>query len=107
MFIIELTTDTTMDQYIADRRLRQISERNFEIIGEALRRLERIDQMTTSRIRGYRFAIDFRNQLVHGYDNIDHHRVWRAIHESLPALLDQVQVLLDEAELSVQMLDEE
>jgi uncharacterized protein with HEPN domain len=38
-FVIEITAGTTMDAYIEDRGLRQTSERSFEIIGEALRRL--------------------------------------------------------------------
>ena len=97
-FIIEMTADATAEQFMADRQLRLAVERSFEIIGEALRRLERSDPPTASRIAGYRFAIDFRNRLVHGYDDIDHLYVWLAIRESLPGLLADVAKLLDEAD---------
>jgi uncharacterized protein with HEPN domain len=106
-FIVGVTADTTVDQYIADRQLRRVTERSCEIIGESLRRLERTDPATANRITSYRFAIDFRNRLVHGYDEIDHRQVWLAIQESLPALLQQAQVLLNEAERATQMEGEE
>ena len=41
-------------------------------------------------------AIAFRNILIHGYDLIDDGIVWRAIHDSLPALRARVAALLDE-----------
>jgi uncharacterized protein with HEPN domain len=41
-FVGEATADTTLTDYTGNRRLRFAIERNFEIIGEALLRLERI-----------------------------------------------------------------
>ena len=40
-FVGEVTQGRTLAQYSADRLLRQAVERNFEIIGEAVRRLAR------------------------------------------------------------------
>jgi len=52
-------------------------ERKFEIIGEALCRLERIEEETLSRkIPEYRKIIDFRNIIVHGCDIIDEAAMW-------------------------------
>ena len=64
-FIVKVTADATFADFDADLLLRSAVERRFEIIGEALRRLERNDPATVERILGYRTAIDFRNRLAH------------------------------------------
>ena len=88
-FIVEQTTGKTLADYERDRALRSVVERNFEIAGEALRRMERTDPPTVQRISNYRKVIGFRNQLVHGYD---------VINDFLPLLRTEVGLLLREAE---------
>ncbi len=53
-------------------------ERHFEIIGEALNRLAKLDPDTAGRITDAAQIIAFRNVLIHGYDAIDDSRVWDA-----------------------------
>ena len=62
--ILQETAGTTLAEYERDRRLRPAIERNVEIIGEALIRLERTDPATAARISDYRKIIVFRNRLV-------------------------------------------
>jgi uncharacterized protein with HEPN domain len=96
-FVCEVTAGKTLDDYRADRLLRQAVERNFEIIGEAVRRLARTDSQTAERIEQHEYIIAFRNILIHGYDLIDHAQVWKVIAEQIPVLRSQVGVLLGEA----------
>ena len=42
-FIADDTAGATFDQFLTDRRMRQLVERNFIIIGEAVNRLRRRD----------------------------------------------------------------
>lgn len=42
-------------------------------------RLAKLDVQTAETITEYRRIIAFRNQLIHGYDIIDHAIVWRII----------------------------
>ncbi len=97
-FIVEQTTGKTLADDERDRILRSVVERNFEIAGEALRRLERTDPVTVQRISNYRKVIGFRNQLVHGYDVINNAQVWTIINDFLPLLRTEVGLLLREAE---------
>ena len=56
-FITEDTAGITFESFILDRRKRQLVERNFEIIGEAMNRMSRHDPNVVARIRIYlRFA---------------------------------------------------
>jgi len=93
-FIREVVQGKTIDDYRADRILRQAIERNFEIIGEAVKRLDQHDPDTAARIGDYRQIIAFRNILIHGYDLVDHRLVWSTIEQQVPALLNDVAALL-------------
>ena len=94
-FVRTATQGVTLEQFKQDRMLRQAVERNFEIIGEAVRRLEKDDPDTAARIADYRRIIAFRNVLIHGYDVIDPAIVWSAIADDLAPLLRDVQTLLE------------
>ena len=93
-FVGEVTQGRTLAQYSADRLLRQAVERNFEIIGEAVRRLVQVDLACAEGIAQYPQIIAFRNILIHGYDLVDHALVWSTVQTQLPALLRDVQALL-------------
>ena len=97
-FVLEVTAADSLDDYLANRLLRQAVERNFEIIGEALNRLHRSDPATAARIGDMPRIVAFRNILAHGYDAIDHEVVWYLIQEELPGLLRTVQALLGKAD---------
>jgi len=83
-----------LTDYGSDRLLRQAIERNFEIIGEAIKRLALHDGETAAGIGDYRQIIAFRNVLIHGYDLVDHTLVWSTIENQIPALLRDVEALL-------------
>ena len=61
-------------------------ERQFQIIGEAIRQLARVDPAMAERIPAFRNIIAFRNFIVHGYALLDDALVWRAVEEELPVL---------------------
>ncbi len=53
-FISEVAKGKSLADYGADRVLRQAIERNFEIIGEAIKRLAKHDAETAARIDDHR-----------------------------------------------------
>lgn len=84
--IADFVKGRTLDDYLADRMLRSAVERQFEIVGEALRQLEKAALNLAREVPELPQAIAFRNILIHGYTTIDDRTVWRTIQESLPAL---------------------
>jgi uncharacterized protein with HEPN domain len=81
--------------YEADPMLRSAIERQFEIVGEALRRLAKEDAATAAEITDHERIISFRNILVHGYAEVDDRIVWDILQGKLPTLLREVESLLD------------
>lgn len=69
-------------------------ERKFEIIGEALNQLAKLDATLAARIPYLPQIVAFRNQLIHGYAVVNHSTVWNVVQDALPPLLDCVPVLL-------------
>ena len=95
-YVLDVTRDLDLSSYFDNDTLRFAIERNFEIIGEALNRLSKVDPHTAQRIPDYLQIIAFRNVLIHGYDALNHNRVWQIVQENLPALHLQVLSLLHE-----------
>jgi len=94
--ILRFVAEKGLSEYTADPLLRSGVERQFEIVGEALNRLRRLDPQTADRIRDAPRVIAFRNVLIHGYDDVDHEVVWDVVEVHLPVLLREVSALLAE-----------
>lgn len=92
--ILRFAGNLTPSQYETDVLLRSLVERQCEIIGEALRRLERIDPSTFQRIQHGRRIIHFRNVIAHGYDALDATIVSQVVRLHLPNLLEDVRRLM-------------
>ena len=94
--IQNFTTNVTYDLYSSNEMIQSAVERQFEIIGEALNRLSKIDQDTLSKINHYQRIISFRNILIHAYDIIENMVVWDIIHDDVPELYNNILNLLHE-----------
>jgi uncharacterized protein with HEPN domain len=84
--IESFTEGVTEVQYLENQLLQAAVERKFEVIGEALNRLDRDDDTVLEQITDYQRIIGFRNILAHGYDAIDQRLVWDAVRSHLQVL---------------------
>lgn len=84
------------DDYQNDPLLRSAVERQFEIIGEALNRLDRVDPSLASRIADLPRIVAFRNVLIHGYATIEDAIVWEVAATRLAGLIALLTDLLRE-----------
>jgi len=88
--IINFTDGKGLADYQDDILLRSAVERQFEIIGEALNRLKKVDPGILARISDYGRIIGFRNVLAHGYDIISDEIVWDIVESKLPGLRQDI-----------------
>jgi len=75
--------------YGNSRLIRSAVEREFIIIGEALKLISKRDPQLFAAIPEGRQIIDFRNLLTHEYLNVSVQVVWGAIQTDLPVLIDR------------------
>jgi len=78
--------------YVANKMLRRAIEREFEIIGEAMSRIEKLDPAVN--ITAKKLIISMRNRVIHGYDKIDNEIIWGTIVRHLPTLKKEIEKLL-------------
>ena len=84
----------TLEEYKSDPLLRSAVERQFEIVGEALKQLADRDPVTASAIPELARIVGFRNILIHGYAKVQAELVWGVLTEHVASLRSAVQSLL-------------
>jgi len=84
------------EHYCQDLMLSSAVERQFEILGEALKRIrDKDEEFLETSIIGWRGAISFRNILAHGYDHLDDEIIWGIIEDDLPVLIGSIEKHLE------------
>lgn len=78
--------------YVTNKMLRRAVEREFEIIGEAMNRIEKLNP--SLNISSKQQIISMRNRVIHGYDKIDNEIIWGTIIRHLPKLKTEIHELL-------------
>ena len=78
--------------FLTNRMIQDAVIRNFEVIGEASKNVERVapEFVAAHPDLPLAFAYDMRNLLAHGYYKVDVSVVWKTIERDLPHLQQQV-----------------
>jgi len=92
--LARFTAGKTLGDYSADPLLRSGVERQFEVIGEALRQMLKIEPGLSSAITESKRIIAFRNVLIHAYASVSDEVVWDILGTDLPRLRKEVEALL-------------
>jgi uncharacterized protein with HEPN domain len=92
--ILRWTEGVNEHRLWADKQKRAAVEREFEVIAEALRRLQELDPRTWHDIDDAGTAIRLGEAIRRDYDAIDYGILWRATRNELPQMLRQVEALL-------------
>jgi uncharacterized protein with HEPN domain len=78
-----------------DARTQDAIIRRLEIIGEASNQLSREFKQAHPQI-AWQKIYTMRNALIHAYNRVDLSRVWNTVQDDLPALLRELEMLLQE-----------
>ena len=87
--VTEYVAGKTFEEFCNERKTYSAVIREFEIIGEAVRKLPDDLKQRRSDVE-WQDIKDFRNLLIHEYFGVDLEIVWKVILEDLPGLIDAV-----------------
>lgn len=92
------TADLSQHEFVADPLRQDAVIRNIEIIGEAANNISKASPQYASKHSHipWRIIYAMRNQLTHGYFDVDLDTIWITIERDLPELERSIRVLLNE-----------
>ena len=90
---IQTYTAPGRDHFMTNPQAQDAVMRNFEIIGEAVKRLSD-EVLDRTRDIPWHSIAGFRDVLIHGYMDVDLGQVWKVIENDLPNLKEAVDYLL-------------
>jgi len=76
--------------------LKRATERELEIIGEAVNRILKQDSSFENKITNAKSIIGLRNQVIHAYDSISDENIWSILINHLPKLKSDIDKLITE-----------
>jgi uncharacterized protein with HEPN domain len=92
---IEEYTNGGKETFMGSRLIQDATIRNFEIMGEATKRLSEELRTKHSNIPWKQMA-GFRDVLIHDYLRVDRDEVWDVVASNLPDLRVQIEQILQE-----------
>jgi uncharacterized protein with HEPN domain len=92
---IEEYTIDEKETFIVSRLIQDATIRNFEIMGEATKRLSEQLRTTHSNVPWEQMA-GFRDVLIHDYLRVDCDEVWDVVASNLPDLRVRIEQILQE-----------
>lgn len=92
--IFKYTDTITFEQFICDDKTKDAVERNFEIIGEAVKNLPDNFKSKYPHIP-FRQIAGMRDKLIHDYFGIDYEIVWKTIKDKLPEFSSEIDKLIE------------
>lgn len=87
----------TLQEFLADEMFRSAVERKFEIIGEALSQLSKVDSALADSIPERKRIVAFRNILAHSYARVDPATVWDILAKDVAPFLSAIDRLIKPA----------
>ena len=94
-FIEEFVENFDRESFFKDIKCQSAVIRQFEIIGEAAKRVSAGFKSRYSHIP-WREMAGMRDILIHAYDHVDLHELWNAIKKSIPDLIQNIEPFISE-----------
>lgn len=92
--IFKYTNDIDFNLFVSDDMIKDAVERNFEIIGEAVKNLPEDFRNQYPNIP-FRQIAGMRDKLIHDYFGVDYEIIWKTIKDKLPQFAKDIENLIN------------
>jgi uncharacterized protein with HEPN domain len=89
--LIKSRVENNFNLFQKDFIIKRASERDLEIIGEAINKLIKLEP--TINISGTKNIIGLRNLIIHSYDSVEDEIIWGIIQKDIPILKAEIEQL--------------
>lgn len=90
---IKASAENNFENFRNNSILKRAAERCFEIIGEVINNISKLNPEIAISISGTRNIIGLRNLIIHAYDSIDNELFWGIIQKDIPVLKEEIRKL--------------
>lgn len=90
----EFTKGKKFTDFVKDRGLQLIVERELEIVGEALNKIRKIEGEIEKSIPDIPKIIALRNVIIHGYASIDYEILWDIVENKVASFKQSISAML-------------
>jgi len=97
-YLLKYSTDIEYQDFLNNEMLRKSFERALEVIGEATKNIPKAFRDKNSGVP-WKDMAGLRDVLIHQYFGVDYGRLWDIVRQKIPALREQIRVLLQETEI--------
>lgn len=91
--IFKYTENISYDEFLKSDIMKDAVERNFEIIGEAVKNLSEDFRNQYPQIP-FKQVAGMRDKLIHDYFGIDYEILWKTIKDKLPQFKSEIEKLI-------------
>lgn len=92
--IFKYTASIDYKEFVSNDMIKDAVERNFEIIGEAVKNLSEDFRNNYPNIPFKQIA-GMRDKLIHDYFGVDYEIIWKTIKDKLPQFNDDITTLIE------------
>jgi len=92
--VLRYTQGMTFEDFLADDRTFDAVMRNLQIIGEAAKNVPTETRLRYPEVEWRKIA-GLRDVLAHAYFSLENEILWDVVQNKVPALLEQVQYILE------------
>jgi len=89
--LIKSKVNNNFNLFQKDFIIKRASERDLEIIGEAINKLIKLEP--NINISGTKNIIGLRNLIIHSYDSVEDEIIWGIIQKDIPILKTEIEQL--------------